>query len=273
MNREVNHLKDSSVRAGSNLQNMSFSLSYTKTNKLVTALYMVTDIIDTTEPIRTKLRFLGAEILTDINSLHYSKRTDLALSITKRITEIISFLDIAHALQMITIMNSNILKKEFIELKRALENGKNNSLWLEDFLIKDEINNADTYNTINSNKPVRIGVQNGSNLMKALQNIKMSDRNNVSDRMSFMSDKSPKGQNPMSTKKADTDMMKKERRFEIVNIIKNNNNVATIADIRNNVKGVLKDCGEKTLQRELMAMVADGVLKKEGEKRWSKYLL
>lgn len=33
----------------------------------------------------------------------------------------------------------------------------------------------------------------------------------------------------------------------------------------------LTDCGEKTVQRELSALVNDGILAKEGEKRWSKY--
>ena len=32
-------------------------------------------------------------------------------------------------------------------------------------------------------------------------------------------------------------------------------------------------CSEKTIQRELSALVAQGVLKKIGEKRWSRYEL
>ena len=36
---------------------------------------------------------------------------------------------------------------------------------------------------------------------------------------------------------------------------------------------MLKDVSEKTVQRELFALVKEGVLKKEGEKRWSVYKL
>ena len=43
--------------------------SYTKTQKLITALYMVTDIIDKDEPLRNKLRTLGVQILSDTISL------------------------------------------------------------------------------------------------------------------------------------------------------------------------------------------------------------
>ena len=35
----------------------------------------------------------------------------------------------------------------------------------------------------------------------------------------------------------------------------------------------IKGCSEKTIQRELLSMVAAGVLKKEGERRWSTYSL
>ena len=270
MNREDNNLKDTSLSQNKSNSLTSFSLSYKKTNKLITALYMVTDIIDITEPIRTKLRFLGAEIISDINALNYSKRTDITINITKKITEIITFLDIVHALAMVSAMNSSILKKEFIELKRSLEEGNNNSVWLEEFLMKDMP--ADPTQTQNKN-PVRLGVQNSGSLMKVLKDMDVSNRNTMSDRLSFMSDNKNTVQKNVLNKRSETDMVKKERRFEIVNIIKMNNGQATITDIKNSAKGVLKTCGEKTLQRELVAMVADGVLKKEGDKRWSKYKL
>lgn len=43
----------------------------------------------------------------------------------------------------------------------------------------------------------------------------------------------------------------------------------TIKDIAVSVTG----CSEKTIQRELLALVAKGVLKKKGERRWSRYSL
>ncbi len=35
----------------------------------------------------------------------------------------------------------------------------------------------------------------------------------------------------------------------------------------------IKDCSEKTIQRQLLDLVKDGVLKKDGERRWSRYSL
>jgi len=47
----------------------------------------------------------------------------------------------------------------------------------------------------------------------------------------------------------------------------------SIKDIDLALQGLGEKCGEKTLQRELVSMVGDGVLKKSGEKRWSRYFL
>ncbi len=39
------------------------------------------------------------------------------------------------------------------------------------------------------------------------------------------------------------------------------------------VSSFIEDCSEKTIQRELLSMVAAGILRKIGEKRWSRYTL
>jgi hypothetical protein len=67
--------------------------------------------------------------------------------------------------------------------------------------------------------------------------------------------------------------LKKERREQIIKIVGNNPNGATITDIKTSAQGSLASCGEKTLQRELFSMVKDNVLNKTGEKRWSRYFL
>ena len=44
---------------------------------------------------------------------------------------------------------------------------------------------------------------------------------------------------------------------------------ATIKDISE----IITDCSEKTIQREINAMIADGQIQRHGERRWSKYTL
>jgi len=246
-------------------------ISYTKTNKLITALYMVTDILDNGEPLKNKLRSLGTDIVSDISSISGYK--DLSNFISQKVSAIMSLLDIASAMNLISEMNCNILKKEFIELKQSVEESSHNlnifkgNINLSEFL-KDEtfleskhennFSNNNVNKNLNNSKGhmTNIGVQKGSTLLKALKDIKepkIFKRTNVSSKTNFNN-------------------LKRERREIIIKIIKDNNN-ATITDIKNRATGVLVSCGEKTLQRELVSMVQDGVLKKMGEKRWSKYFL
>lgn len=265
MIREENNLKDTALSVNSSSSPMSFNLSYIKTNKLVTALYMVTDIMDTSEPIRHKLRFLGGEVISDINGLKFFNRTDHQIEVKRKISEIISFLDIASAVFMISTMNAEVLKREFTELQKALDNSSKKSIWLSDFLSEEKVEK----NMTEDAEHLRIGVQKGSTLLKALKDIAMSDR--MSDKVSIMSNRNYKGQMEILNKTKDD--LKKKRREEIIYIIKNNNKEATISDIKNKATGALVSCGEKTIQRELISMVLDNVLEKSGSKRWSKYFL
>ena len=281
--------------------------SYTKTNKLITALYMVTDIIDKDEPLRNKLRTLGIEIISDITS---PTRVTL-VGILVKISEVMSFLDIASAINIISEMNCSILKKEFLELNQSIEESNNkvktingqinlSEFFGEEFpplldkegnegrflknsphlfkpeglseperpnplLIKERGNSNSKGHYSNGHQySTRIGVQKGSTLLKAL-----SDKINTETRP----------QELRSSYAQNFDILKKQRRNDIIIIIKTIGGNATIKDIKDRVKSLpaeakaLVFCSEKTLQRELVSMVKDSVLNKAGEKRWSRYFL
>ena len=268
--KDTSLLKTSTVVGPASYEAEGFRLgSYTKTNKLVTALYMVTDILDTNEPLKNKLRSLGTDIISDISNVSGYK--DLSNFMSNKVSSIISLLDISSAMNLISEMNCNILKKEFIELKQSVEEYSNKftmfntGISLVDFLKEDEsldqkkennfLNKGDINVNNSKGHTTRIGVQKGSTLLKALKDIKEIKTSKT---------------NTMSNRNFDN--LKKERREIIIKIIKEKN-TATITDIKNSASGVLISCGEKTLQRELVSMVSDGVLKKIGEKRWSKYFL
>jgi len=219
------------------------SAYYTKTNKLITALYMVTDTMEKEEPMRLKLRTLAVEVLSDITAI---SRTSFD---TKKIDQILSFLNIAFDIRMISEMNCNILRKEFTELKQSIQEfTTKNNLWFEE-LTKD--NPSPKSLSFSKGHQTRIGVQKGSTLMKALSRVEGGNEFGI---------------------------LKNKRREEIIAIIKDKKNTngiegATIKDIKNGAKDTLISCGEKTLQRELISMVKDNVLKKTGEKRWSQYFI
>ncbi len=282
MFREEKHLKDSSTEnLGLALKDSILVVSYTKTNKLITALYMVTDIIDKDEPLRNKLRTLGTEIISDMNGAPAKARG--------KIGETMSFLDIASAVGIISEMNCTILKKEFTELNKSINEALGGSkeiskqINLTDFFeatLEEEEKSVErgptlSFKQIYLDKGQRnskghgevrtgtnIGVQKGSTLLKALSKVAVSPRP-----IGAASAKSIK-----ST--ADNfDVLKKQRRNEISGVIRKIGVGATITDIKNGAYGSLVSCGEKTLQRELVSMIKDNLLTKTGEKRWSKYFL
>jgi hypothetical protein len=116
---EGKNLKDTSSVPASYQTKDFVSVSYKKTHKLITALYMVTDIIDKGEPIRNKLRTLGAEIVSDIHCIDIGQNKSVI--ICTRIAETVSFLNIASAMNFISEMNCVILKKEFLELEISIQ--------------------------------------------------------------------------------------------------------------------------------------------------------
>ncbi|MSR87722.1 MAG: hypothetical protein EXS69_00955 [Candidatus Zambryskibacteria bacterium] len=70
------------------------------------------------------------------------------------------------------------------------------------------------------------------------------------------------------------------KEFGVVSVKKNSRQGAIIGLLKRKREIMIKDiaplvtgCSEKTIQRELLAMVADGILRKIGEKRWSRYCL
>jgi hypothetical protein len=246
------------------------SLSYTKTNKLVSALYMVTDIMDKEEPLRNKLRILGTNIISDIHLFY--KGQDLYIELNNKISEVLAFLEIASSVSIISEMNCNILTKEFIQLRNSIikNSPKNEENWLEEFLSPHPdpllVKERGRGNSI-GHSGTRIGVQKGSTLLHALSRIEGQALSKVEGQTLSkikMSDRIPDGS-------------KTKRREEIIFIIKDkmknsvNFDGATITDIKSNGHEMLASCGEKTLQRELVSMVLDGVLKKTGSKRWSRY--
>ncbi len=255
------NLKDLDGNLGIVIKDTFPSISYTKTDKLITALYMVTDIVDKDEPLRNKLRTLGVDIISDIHAI--PSRACL------RISEIMSFLDIASAINVVSEMNCNILRKEFVELdqsiKATLGNAKNphQQIDLSEFL-KEEPRPLFHSKFISSHVPrndskghTNIGVQKGSTLMGALKKVGVSNRpHGLSDR-NF----------------PDINMLREARRKEIKDSIRTNGGQGTIKDIKDKARGSLVNCGQKTLQRELVYMVKEGVLNRTGEKRWSRYSL
>jgi hypothetical protein len=262
LSNEENFKDTSGTSVQLSLKDKYHSISYSKLDRLVTALYMVTDIIEKEEPLREKLRTLATGIISDISF-------SLPNAVIK-IIEIKTFLTIASTMKIISEMNANILLREFEELERSIKESKayprfrSNSLDLSEFFL-EEI--APSQNSViqNSIPPKNDFRENSISAQKSnTMTPGMSDRTNKVS----LKNLSDSRQHAIS---------KGQRQGEIKNIIKIIGKGATIKDIMEKAKALpelapsLESCSEKTLQRELLDMLRNNVLKKTGEKRWSRY--
>jgi hypothetical protein len=107
----MENIKDNSIRTNLSIQNKAEFSSFImkRTEKLVTALYMVTDCMESEDSIKGRLRHIGVGLLST---------TQISNS---NIQEIISLLNIASVMGYISEMNTSILKAEFISLQEEFE--------------------------------------------------------------------------------------------------------------------------------------------------------
>ncbi len=247
-----------------------------KTDKIAAAIHMVTDCIEDNEPIRFKLRSLSVELASEVHQLVHTPARDRIFVFSEIeivATEIMSFVSIARSVRLISEMNADIL------LREMTANTERMRTWTETGLYEVE-----DQSFAQATKPVaftlndsHFSVQNQTPVIPPTAPVQTVQYNHPTPTPKPVFDKGQKQQSPtavMKTKQQIEDnkkfdfAMKLNRRNAILKIIKDKKEV-TIKDI----SILIADCSEKTIQRELTTLVQEGVLKKIGEKRWSKYLL
>ncbi len=99
-----------------------------KTEKIITALYLVSDCMDNTDPIREKLRLLGVSLLSNTYRLAEGNLTTRQMEISTplaNISEIISLLKVSHMIGFLSEMNTLILQDELMKLAGQLNESIN----------------------------------------------------------------------------------------------------------------------------------------------------
>lgn len=238
--------------------NPSLVYLYKKTEKLVSAVYMLSNFISDMEPVKWQLREAGVEMLSQSLSLSNrsaSERMSAYSGFINTGLKFLSFLEVSFLGGIISEMNYNILKYEFESLIQTAEAGEKDGgtksvVFPNNFFAVAPVVQSQTLTT----QKVQVTENTPTNFPKG-QNI-------VSDRLSIK--KSVETVRPSELKQKD----KTNRQDIIIGLLKKNNELG-IKDFVSSIK----DCGEKTIQRELVYLVAKGLIKKEGEKRWSRYSL
>jgi len=228
-----------------------FILAHKKTEKLSSAIYMITNLFSENEPMRWTLRKKVGDLMSFSISYKDIKEggiEDFTNDAKTKVLEIVSLLEISARGGLISAMNLSILKQEFLNLINIFE-----------------ASNIATKQAVNNSVSKIFGatvVSQGTINIKPVQNVAAQSSSTISR----VSDTDIKDRNVSSPVRENEN--KTNRQAIILNLIKRRKEL-TIKDISE----VIKDCSEKTIQRELNAFITKGILKRRGVRRWSKYSL
>ncbi|HSE56644.1 MAG TPA: DeoR family transcriptional regulator [Candidatus Paceibacterota bacterium] len=224
-------------------KDVSFSLDTIskKGQKLLAALYLVTNHLSDTDPLKLKIR-TGAVLLPlvphDSDSTNSIIRSEYE-TLLSAINTITALIQAAGMAQIVSDKNTRILEAELHYFLKAIEERSGNT----SNLSKTSELSTDFFNV--AIEPV-------------IKDIPKISKGHIEK--SFVLNRKDNSYNENLSQKSD-------RGAEIVSFI-NSKTIASIKDI----SALFPVVSEKTIQRELNRLLAEGKIKKRGNKRWSMYL-
>lgn len=247
-----------------------------KAEKLTTALYMLTDLINEEDPMRHRIRQVSLSILSDTRALSYSVTGDLYFHMARVISkgwEIVSLMEVSVVVGFISDMNYQVLKNALIDFIGDLRNRQR----IEGF---------------NSIRDMKFGEGEAGNLNLKSDFFKLSDKD-------FLNIKEESGEGYAEKKESvqmarpvpvaiqkDTYKGQDIKRVSLKNSEANIDGVLKIEERKQKILSLITDkkdisikdivsyfaeYSQKTIQRDLAALVSEGRIKRTGEKRWSRY--
>jgi len=254
-----NNIKDISISDNPARWSKYVSL---KGQKLTQAVYLVTSLFPDSEPLKWRLRDVSLDILSDISMLQPANylgqdlsaghqispifKTSVLESATDKISQLLSWLEVSLAGNFASDLNLALLRQEYNNFNEILH---------------------ERIKTTGLLKLVSTGEESLLPLISIGQKPSVS-RPFVSDKQKIVESSSQPYQKISHLPHKNRDLAKDSRRSLIINFLKGKD-WTSIKDIADTIDG----CSAKTIQRELADLVQQGVLKKKGDRRWSRYLL
>jgi len=237
-----------------------FIFIYRKIEKIASALYMLSNFFSADEPLKWSLRKSTMDLVVSSTSLKNQPIFEQKQTVTELVSllfTVISLLEIAYKGEVISEMNYAIITDELWALTEVIESGNTSKFSGGGFVIGHDF--FDTYDEQTPKSSRFSSVEKKHKETEQEQEIKDKGQNY-------------KGQNSVLYKNNEVVVSlgdKKEKRKKIILDLLKNTPGLGIKDFSN----IIKDCSEKTIQRELQDLVHASVLKKQGERRWSTYSL
>jgi DNA-binding transcriptional ArsR family regulator len=259
-----------------------------KCERLATAVYLITNFLPENEPLRPRLRSLSLAMLQSAGVVRYGttmSERGVFEEIQGMIAEVLALLELAFIAGLISEMNFTILKREYASLRDTVEVKKvSRESSRTDNILGDTFfgtSFAESFHTQPSvgiqGLTLRTRAQAQGEALESPQEIHSIGHSKGQKNM-IVSDRrvgtqglvlNPKKGETLEPSMSRINFIQKEtRRARILKLVKDNREV-TIKDISNHFPGV----SEKTVQREIVSLTESGIIKKTGERRWSRYTL
>lgn len=249
------------------IKDNDLSFIFRKIERIVAAIYLVTNFFSVKEPMKWDMRQSASNLLKDLMSFtksSFSERENGFVILQNRLLELSTLVDVAYYSGFITEGNYRILSEELNVLSQKVLDYLNNQISSHKSLFDQETFRVNEFKTEFSEK------ENASRVsdIKYPSEGASFKGHNIKDKHSYMSFRNKTSENKPNIKTKTKSLGQSKRRETIIEEIKNKGEVSV-----KDIALVISDCSEKTLQRELLALVEEGVLNKTGERRWSRYSL
>ncbi len=230
-----------------------------RTLNLTVALYRVTDYFPKVEILRSHLRAKANEIFEGMIEYENAAEVDREIKLLiQKIKTVKGYLAIASTLNYVRALNFSILEKEYSLIEQSLEGERAR-------LIKQQVH-KDIQQFAQSQSVIK------KNNARSMTEGDHRDKNTVPDitELNSILEKTNKERvtaaNGLFVKKNDKRI--NERQTMIIDRLKESGQ-AKISDFYASFNSI----SSKTIQRDLQGLVDKQLIRKEGEKRWTVYLL
>ena len=245
---------------------------FQKIEKLVKAVYLLTGLMNEKEPMRERARALANKMLE--NALAMSDRVwgeeTYQKNLISAIGELSVLFDVAENTKMMSKMNHQIINTELKKLADFMITSSTNyssaKIAFDQNQFDGNYNYTPEQNFIKNQNQTETLNEGREEVLKDNSVLYTDNKEIVSKREDISSN------NKMSlTKKPVEEKIVKDKnnRQEIILSMLKSGVKLTIKDFAQNIK----DCSEKTIQRELTKLIKDNLIRRDGERRWSKYKL
>ncbi|MEK7579260.1 MAG: DeoR family transcriptional regulator [Patescibacteria group bacterium] len=248
-------LKDTEGASLSEMPSTSYDLEEVS-QKLATALYLVTGLMSDEEPLKWHLRRKAISLVSDtgraLRLFKIDKEEDVLASLQTSCRETVSLIRVSAISGIVSTMNEEIIVLQmnaFMSDMRSIlerEDGKGG-------LIKK---------ILSYKRPLLLGrPENKYNFSQGHSQGQSFSNQAVLPKQSVK-------KIILRVRPNGNGLEGKARKEKITALVREKGSVM-IKDIA----GAIQDCSEKTLQRDLGDLVREGVLKRKGERRWTVYFV